>query len=58
MSYFTLKDETPAAAKLDRKRYDILLLRKDDILIQDISRPQSKNDKCRKGTKDMKATSI
>ena len=31
MSYFTLKDETAAADKLERKRYDVLVQRNDDI---------------------------
>ena len=58
MSCFTSKDETPARYQLERERYDKMVLRKDDILIKDVTQPQFKTDERQKDTKDKKATLI
>ena len=54
----TSKDEKSNEHELERKRYDILVLQKDDLLIQDVSRPRREIDKWRKNTKNEEATLI
>ena len=54
----TSKDEKSNEHELERKRYDILVLQKDDLLVQDVSRPRREIDKWRKNTKNEEATLI